>query len=136
LPLLQKLFPDSLSCSSPTKGRWQGKGIEHCGYCLPCLIRRAGLQAALGHRGDRTPYTIEDLRSRVLDTRQAEGQQIRSFEFAIARLRARPELAKLLIHKPGPLTDEASRLDNLAGVYQRGMEEVAALLASIRARPS
>ncbi|MGE4339803.1 MAG: Qat anti-phage system QueC-like protein QatC, partial [Pigmentiphaga sp.] len=27
--LLKKLATDSLSCSSPTKGRWQGHGIEH-----------------------------------------------------------------------------------------------------------
>ena len=46
--LLAKLAPDSLSCSSPTKGRWQGLGIEHCGYCLPCLIRRAALESAWG----------------------------------------------------------------------------------------
>src|SRR3546814_15407349 len=42
--LLKKLAPDSLSCSSPAKARWLGHGIEHCGYCLPCLIRRAALE--------------------------------------------------------------------------------------------
>jgi hypothetical protein len=60
--LLKKLATDSLSCSSPTKGRWQGLGIEHCGYCLPCLIRRAALMAAWGNGNDATTYTVPDLR--------------------------------------------------------------------------
>lgn len=133
--LLRKLVPSSLSCSSPTKGRWQGRGIEHCGYCLPCLIRRAALEAALGCGNDPTPYTVGDLKARPLDTLRSEGQQIRSFQLAIERLRSNPGLAKLLIHKPGPLSAEGARLDNLAGVYQRGMDEVAALLAEVQARP-
>ncbi len=44
--LLVNLVPKSLSCSSPTKSRWKGRGVEHCGYCVPCLIRRAALIAA------------------------------------------------------------------------------------------
>ena len=59
--LLKKLASDSLSCSSPTKGRWNGLGIEHCGYCLPCIIRRASLEAAFGANNDTTRYTVSDL---------------------------------------------------------------------------
>jgi hypothetical protein len=131
-PLIQK----SLSCSSSTKGRWQGRGIEHCGYCLPCLIRRAAIEKSLGRGADPTTYTLSNLVARTLDTRQAEGQHVRSFQFAIDRLRSRPDLAKLLIHKPGPLSDEPERLDDLASVYRRGMDEVAALLVSVQTQPS
>ena len=134
--LLARLLPASLSCASPTKGRWKGRGIEHCGYCVPCLIRRAALGAALGQGNDPTTYTLANLTTRVLDTRQSEGQQIRSFQFAINRLTANPALARLLIYKPGPLTDEIAHLDALADVYRRGMNEVAALLAGVRTRPS
>ena len=56
-----------------------------------------------------------------MDTRRAKGRQIRSFQYAIERLRARPQLAKMLIHKPGPLYDRPERLDALAGVYERGL---------------
>lgn len=133
--LLRSIIPSCLSCASPTKGRWKGHGIEHCGYCLPCLIRRAALEVALGHGNDPTNYTVPDLAARSLDTRQAEGQQVRSFQLAIARLRSRPGLAKLLIHKPGPLSDEAGNLGDLAEVYRRGLEEVGSLLARVRAEP-
>lgn len=130
--LLRRLVPSSLSCSSPTKGRWQGRGVEHCGYCIPCLIRRAALHSD----ADTTVYTLANLGQRDLDTRQAEGQQIRSLQLAIERLRARPSLAKLLIHKPGPLSDFPERLNDYARVYRRGMEEIEVLLSGVRTRPA
>lgn len=134
--LLTKLAPDSLSCSSPTKGRWQGLGIEHCGYCLPCLIRRAALDGAWGGGADKTIYTVPDLRAKTLDTRESTGKQVRSFQYAIERLRGRPQLANLLIHKPGSLADEVTHLDQLADVYRRGLAEVARLIDGVETRPS
>ena len=134
--LLQRLSPTSLSCAAPTKGRWQGHSTQHCGYCLPCLIRRASLLKGFGPGADQTVYTIDDLTARPLDTRQSEGVQVRSFQLAIERLRARPSLAPVLIHKPGPLFDESPpRQAALAEVYRRGLEEVGALLAGVRTRP-
>lgn len=134
--LLMRLTPKSMSCASPTKGRWQGLGTQHCGYCLPCLIRRAALLKGFGPGADSTVYTIDDLTARALDTRQSEGVQVRSFQLAIARLRARPALATILIHKPGPLFDESpARQASLAGVYFRGLEEVGTLLAGVRTQP-
>lgn len=134
--LLRQLTPSSLSCASPTKGRWQGLGTQHCGYCLPCLIRRAALLKGLRPDTDPTVYTVPDLAAQVLDTRQSEGVQVRSFQLAIERLRARPALAPILIHKPGPLFDESpQRQAALADVYRRGLEEVGALLTGVRTRP-
>lgn len=134
--LLAQLIPKSLSCASPAKGRWHGHGIEHCGYCVPCLIRRAALNTALGHGNDPTTYTLADLTAGSFDTRQSEGQQIRSFQLAIERLASNASLANLLIHKPGPLADETPHLPEIADVYRRGMAEVAALLAGVKTRPS
>tara|TARA_R110002072_G_scaffold284396_2_gene448433 strand:- start:22707 stop:24074 length:1368 start_codon:yes stop_codon:yes gene_type:complete len=133
--LLTQLVADSLSCSSPAKGRWQGRGIEHCGYCLPCLIRRAALEAAWGSGNDGTQYTVPDLHTQIMDTRRAEGVQIRSFQYAIERMKKQPQLAKLLIHKPGSLADEAAHLDQLAEVYRRGLEEVGQLITGVQTRP-
>ncbi len=133
--LLKRLAPHSLSCASPTKGRWVGRGIEHCGYCLPCIIRRAALRAAWGAAADKTAYTVSDLHAQKLDTMQAEGQQVRAFQFAIDRLKSHRGIENLLIHKPGPLDEETSHLADLAGVYRRGMDEVGGLLAGVRAMP-
>jgi hypothetical protein len=127
---LKTLAPKSLSCSSPSKGRWSKKPQGHCGYCLPCLIRRASLS-----KGDTTTYGVADLKAQTLDTKTAEGVQARSFQLAIDRLKARPALAKLLIHKPGPLSDDPARLDELADVYRRGLEEVGKLLHGVKTVP-
>lgn len=134
--LLRQVAATSLSCSSPTKGRWQGLGVQHCGYCLPCLIRRGSLATGFAPAPDPTIYTLDNLTARPLNTRESEGVQIRSFQLAIDRLRRRPSLAQLLIHKPGPLTDESSaRQTALAEVYRRGMEEVGSILNGVRTRP-
>lgn len=134
--LLRQLTPASLSCASPTKGRWQGLSTQHCGYCLPCLIRRAALLKGLRPDTDPTVYTVHDLTAHALDTRQSEGVQVRSFQLAIERLRGRPGLAPILIHKPGPLFDESpQRQAALAEVYRRGLEEVGVLLKGVRTRP-
>lgn len=134
--LLRRLAPTSLSCASPSKGRWQGLGTQHCGYCLPCLIRRASLAAGFAPDPDPTTYTVHDLTARPLNTRESEGVQIRSFQLAIDRLRARPALAPLLIHKPGPLFDETpDRQAAIAEVYRRGLEELDAILNGVRTRP-
>jgi len=109
-----------------------GRGTEHCGFCLPCLIRRAALRGI-----DRTPYTLLDLSAHDLNTREAEGQQVRSFQYAIERIRRKPQLASLLIHKPGPLSDESSaRQLALAEVYKRGLAELAELLTGVCTTPS
>lgn len=129
--VLKELAPLSLSCSSPTKERWTKKPQGHCGYCLPCLIRRASLWGK-----DSTIYGVPDLKAATLNTRKAEGQQVRSFQVAIERLSKRPELAKAFIHKPGPLYDDPSRHDDLADVYRRGLEEVGRLLTGVRTAPS
>ncbi len=130
--LLATLVPKSMSCASPNKGRWLGLGREHCGFCLPCLIRRAALRGA-----DRTTYTLSDLEAHELDTGHAPGQQVRSFQFAIERIQRKPGLATLLIHKPGPLSDESpAQQAALAEVYRRGLAEVAALLADVSTAPS
>lgn len=130
--LLKQLIPVTLSCASPTKGRWKGHGTQHCGYCLPCLIRRASLSSI----ADPTTYTVPNLRAQVWDPQTATGEQIRSFQYAVERLHTRPGIEKLLIHKPGPLTDNPAALADLAAVYKRGLEEVGALLTGVRTRPS
>lgn len=128
---LDEAIGHSMSCSSPAKARWKGEPQGHCGYCLPCLIRRASLAG-----NDPTMYSLGDLTENTLDTRQAEGQQVRSFQLAINRLARRPDLARALIHKPGPLFDYPDRIDTYADVYQRGLEEVRKILVGVKTAPS
>jgi hypothetical protein len=137
--LLKQIVPYALSCAHPTYSRYlgqKGRGVEQCGYCLPCLIRRAALDMAWGSGIDTTVYTIPDLRAYPLNSQNEIGKQVRSFQVAIERLRIKPDLAKLLIHKPGPLSDEIPRLNQLADVYLRGLNEVAQLIRDVKTTPS
>jgi hypothetical protein len=133
--LLRQLTPLSLSCASPTKARWMGHGTQHCGHCIPCIIRRASLHAAYGAVGDSTTYTVANLRAAPLPSTQAVGEQVRSLQLAIQRVRAKPDLTKLLVHKSGPLTDHPDRLTALSEVYRRGLSELGALLKDVVTHP-
>lgn len=41
--LLRELAPLSVSCSHPEAARWVQRPQGNCGYCFPCLIRRASM---------------------------------------------------------------------------------------------
>lgn len=132
--LLSSLVGSSMSCSSPAKARWRGYPTQHCGHCVPCLIRRAALSVRLDP--DPTAYTLPSLTGETLDTRTAEGEHVRSFQSALGRLARDPSFAALAIHKPGPLPADEIELALLADVYRRGMAEMSRLLAGVVARPS
>lgn len=43
MQLLEELARSSVSCSRPEAGRFKGGKYGNCGYCFPCLIRRASM---------------------------------------------------------------------------------------------
>lgn len=136
--LLHKEAWNTMSCSSPSKTRFSKDPTRrkpmHCGYCVPCIIRQASLSHGLGK--DETDYAISNLRSRILDTNKAEGEHVRSFQFALARLARNPERARLEIHRPGPLIDHPNDLEAYKTVYAEGMAEVGRFLEGVRSKPS
>lgn len=137
LPFLQREARYTMSCSSPGGRRYdpdpEQRDPKHCGRCVPCLIRRAAILEAWGI--DETPYRISDLRRQPLNTNQAEGEHVRSFQLALSRLTRKPGRARLDIHRPGPLTDHPDKLDAYEAVYVAGMQEVGRLLEGVVARP-
>ena len=127
--LLQRLAPLSMSCSSPAKVRWAGSSPMHCGYCVPCLIRRAALFYGL-ENPDRTEYFVKKLAGISLDSKSASGRDVRSFIFATNRIRKSPEHARLLVKKQGPLKIDC--LADYANVYLQGMKEVSSILVDVK----
>lgn len=134
---LQKEAAHTMSCSSPAARRYDQDPNErdpkHCGRCVPCLIRRAAIHAAWG--ADKTPYRIPDLQAQVLNTRKAEGRDVRAFQLALFRLARKPGRARYDIHRPGPLIDHPDRLADYEAVYVAGLQEVGRLLQGVQARP-
>jgi hypothetical protein len=123
----------TMSCASPTKGRWQGLAPGHCGYCLPCLIRRASMLE--WKRADPTVYHTE-LNGRIFDSLKAESDNIRSFQLSVSRLNNDIRRARVLVHKAGPLGKDVEELEALAQLYLRGMAEVAQLLKRVQTAPN
>lgn len=121
---LFRVISKSVSCSSPVKATYKKLPPQHCGFCVPCLIRRAAMQKAFGLGNDCTKYTEESINTILRSHTNATGTQLRSFQLAINRIKRQPSIAKILIHKPGPLTNDARYLERLSGVYTRGLLEV------------
>jgi len=121
---LLQVIQDSISCSSPLKARWSGAAPQHCGYCVPCIIRRAAMNKAFGEQGDRTSYLISDVSEMAANHDKRNGVQLRSFQFAINKIKNQRQHAKLFIHKSGPLYGSTDYLQQLSEVYIRGLLEV------------
>jgi len=131
--LLEKAHSLTMSCSSASKARWKGLPPSHCGHCVPCIIRRAALTEL--SIPDATVY-VTDLHGRTLNSMKAEGSDIRSFQFAIHRLKNDSNRARVLIHQSGPLADYPTEIENFAQVYLRGMRELEKLLTGVKTSPN
>jgi 7-cyano-7-deazaguanine synthase in queuosine biosynthesis len=79
--LLKELYRRSISCSRPVVARWRGGGAGSCGYCYPCLLRRAALNRlgwdAGGDYGLDVLAAEETLRHRV------RGRDLRALLLAL-----------------------------------------------------
>jgi len=132
--IVRKHAVDTISCSSVTKARWLGAAPGHCGFCVPCLIRRSAMTSAFGK--DPTKYTIADLQTQKLNSKAAQGEHVRSFQMMASRLKRRPGLEKILVHKSGPLSDySAAEIAQYAEVFRRGIEEVDTVTGRVMVRP-
>ena len=121
----------TISCSSVAKARWRKQAPRHCGYCVPCLIRRASINSAFDK--DVTVYSIPDLHSTRLDVRHSESAEVRTFQLMYRRLSKNPDQAHVLVHKPGPLSDYSEKeVSNYVDVFQRGIAEVGSFVEKVQ----
>ncbi|MCL4740971.1 MAG: hypothetical protein KJZ54_02095 [Phycisphaerales bacterium] len=121
---LRNIAPMTMSCSHPESGRYRGKDSrKHCGYCVPCIIRRASMDAA---GLEDASYNV-NIRTRPPKAESESGRDIRAFKMAVARLNGASNRQTLLdVLSTGPLPPEEA--SEYASVYRRGMEEVGAFL--------
>ena len=132
--LLKSHVVDTISCSSFTKSRWKGLSMQHCGSCVPCLIRRAAITA--GFKNDPTTYTLDDLTAQPLNSKKADGEHVRSFQMMARRLAKKHSPARILVYKSGPLSDyPEADVNQYTAVFERGIKEVAKLLKPVTVRP-
>jgi 7-cyano-7-deazaguanine synthase in queuosine biosynthesis len=126
--LLGEIAPLSMSCSHPELGRYHRKKPgNHCGYCVPCIVRRASMAAA--SVPDATYDTDVVNAGGALTT--ATGSDLRAFEIALARQRDASSMQRLTaVLNSGPLAPEDAVRH--AAVYARGLDEIARFLGARR----
>lgn len=115
----------SLSCAHPTADRHLGPaGLArlHCGYCVPCIVRRA----AMHHVGaDSAGDYRFDVHGGTLPPGRASD--LRAFEIAVERARRQGvSLANVL--RAGPLPVDAPAIEGHVGVHRRGIAEIGSFL--------
>jgi 7-cyano-7-deazaguanine synthase in queuosine biosynthesis len=117
----------TMSCSHPGANRFTVRNPNiHCGYCIPCIIRRAAIRASV--KRDPTYYAISDLSQPLTGKR---GSDLRALKLALERYRERPpRIADLLV--AGPLRVPDDELSEYLGVFKRGLDETRKFLTRYR----
>lgn len=108
------LARETLSCAHPEAPRYAKREQGNCGYCFPCLIRRAALHhVALDDPGD---YAFDAL-NEPDEMAAKRGADLR----ALVRALNRPARSiDVLRNGPVPSVDVL----NFAGVFERGRDEI------------
>ena len=116
----------TMSCSSPQAGRFHCRPVgQHCGYCVPCIIRRSALQVA---GLDSEPHHV-DVRDPSIQANTAAGSDKRAFLMAITRVgQMTPLQVTCELLSAGPI--DSQEIDDLTAVFRRGLEEVERFLKS------
>jgi 7-cyano-7-deazaguanine synthase in queuosine biosynthesis len=80
-PLLERLYPLTISCARPVASRWQRLGAGACGYCYPCLIRRVALHRLGWDRGG--DYLLDVLAAPEALRHRTRGRDLRALLLAL-----------------------------------------------------
>jgi 7-cyano-7-deazaguanine synthase in queuosine biosynthesis len=117
---LKKNISQTMSCSHPDVGRMRGESeTQHCGTCLPCVIRRAAIKEAGFYESyESTQYYDSDFTSG--DTARTS---LNSYLLGLQKYDK--EKAYLTIQISGPLKDN---LELYESIYKRGIAEMKNLL--------
>jgi 7-cyano-7-deazaguanine synthase in queuosine biosynthesis len=121
---LDKTVSLTMSCSHPTVGRYaKTTPGNHCGYCVPCIIRLASLKAA--GIADQEPDW--DVVANPPSKSSDRVHDVRAFRIGVERLKGSdPRCDVFRILRSGPIPSDEARA--FAAVYRRGMAEVARFL--------
>jgi len=120
---LGRLFGRTISCARPVVSRWQRAPAGACGYCYPCLMRRAALHVLGWDRGQ--DYRHDVLADPKILAHRVRGRDLRALLLAWRTWEEAPaEVEARLMLGVSPQA-VAARLLAARGVLARGFQEVA-----------
>jgi len=121
--LLKALLDRSVSCSHATRRQyWHRKSAKNCGYCFPCIIRRAAFHRAGIDMGTRYGIDICAGELTVADDGDS-ADDLRAVLDFLQRRKSRAEIACEL-RSVAPLKN----VDAYADVVYRGLDEIRCLI--------
>ena len=120
--LLLKLFPQTVSCSRPVAARWQRRPAGACGYCYPCLMRRAALHL-LGW-DDGAHYRLDVLAEPETLRHPTRGRDLRALLLAVRTWEESPAEMQSRLWLGANPADVAARLAPALGVLAQGFQEI------------
>jgi 7-cyano-7-deazaguanine synthase in queuosine biosynthesis len=100
--LLQQLARLSSSCARPVASRWRRGPKGECGYCYPCLLRRAALHRLGWDRGE--DYLLDALAGPDTLRHRVRGRNLRALLLALRTWEEAPREVESRIYwgEPGP----------------------------------
>jgi hypothetical protein len=100
-------------------------------------MERIAIGALSRHTGANIGACRERAGRQADDSASAEGEHVRSFQMMARRLRVNPALARILVHKTGPLSDYPDGVTTQYGdVFARGIAEVGKIVGKAVVRPT
>lgn len=117
MELLKENIDKTMSCSHPDAGRmFKEVEAKHCGYCLPCIVRRASIKKGIGI--DKTEYRDKDFKKH-----KVAKENLNSYLLGIKRYNKKSAIMKIQLS--GEIKED---IDLYADLYNRGIEELKAVL--------
>ena len=103
----------TMSCSHPDAGRmFKETEAKHCGYCLPCVVRRAAIEFGIGN--DVTEYRDKDFKKHKVAKENLNS-------YLIGMKKYNPLNTKIKVQLSGKIKED---IDLYANLYDRGMTEL------------
>jgi 7-cyano-7-deazaguanine synthase in queuosine biosynthesis len=119
--LLRTLLEASISCAHPVASRWKKNRQGNCGYCFPCLMRRAALNSVGWDNGRE--YLFDVLKQPEILASRARGADLRSLLYLVRQWQSTPQPEKLL-WQSGPIPGERQEKQKLVSLVAKGIAEM------------
>ena len=123
--LIGKFYNETVSCAHPNSKNVnvarKSKEEKNCGYCTPCIIRRAALNHA---KIDQDKHYVFNINKNQPPYKDDIGRDYRAFKMALNRLRSNKPKLTFHVLRSGPLPNKKENLLKYVGTYERGMKEI------------
>jgi hypothetical protein len=124
--ILTKLFPLTISCARPEVGRWQGWATGACGYCYPCLMRRAALNR-LGW-DEAKDYRVDMLADPEIRRHRVKGGDLRALLYSLKTWEDSPRNLEARLWLAGSSVDLPEQWSEARHLLKTGFAEIYQLL--------